>query len=95
MVFDSKEMKILYEKKLCTLYFLKGYMAPKKLKIASCFSIGLFMFFISFSIFFAINLWFAFTCFFNVVIPLFLKYETKNFLDLVFYFNIVWPSNLL
>jgi hypothetical protein len=53
------------------------------------------MFFISFSIFFAINLWFAFTCFFNVVIPLFLKYETKNFLDLVFYFNIVWPSNLL
>jgi hypothetical protein len=53
------------------------------------------MFFISSSIFFAINSWFAFTCFFNVVIPLFLKYETKPFLDLVFYFNIVRPFNIL
>ncbi len=95
MVFDSKKMKILYEKKLCTLSFLKGYIAPKNLKILSCFSIELFMFFISSSIFFAINSWFAFTCFFNVVIPLFLKYETKPFLDLVFYFNIVRPFNIL
>jgi hypothetical protein len=31
--------------------------------------------------------WFAFTCFFNTIIPLLLKYETTPFFNLVLYFN--------
>ncbi len=91
---------------LMHIILFKKIYGPKNLEIAFGLTIGLFfvgylaiglfmLLFIFSSNVFAINLWFKSMCFFNVIRPLFLKYETRTFLNLVICYNITWPISLL
>jgi hypothetical protein len=101
-----------FVKKIILHIFIKGSMAPKNLEIALAFIICLFfashlsnglstLLFNSSLIFLTMSPWSTSTCFFNVVIPLFLKYETRLFFqfvlvlhDILVYYNTTYNIDL-